>query len=133
MSYSYHKNQGLRTMTNIFYFLFSTSMYSMYDDFFEIIQPAILFQIIGGSYSVITLIFLTSLVSVLFFTIYMFINKFLNLILFFYFYQDVSYGLVNYIHTSFKSIFWFFISYLWTLLVLLCIQPHRNWGKQTKN
>ncbi|XP_060878596.1 odorant receptor 2a-like [Metopolophium dirhodum] len=37
------------------------SIIKMYDDFFEIIQPTILFQIIGGSYSVITLIFLTSL------------------------------------------------------------------------
>ncbi|XP_003243258.1 uncharacterized protein LOC100569602 [Acyrthosiphon pisum] len=32
-----------------------------YDDFFEIIQPVVLFQIIAGSYSVITLIFLTAL------------------------------------------------------------------------
>ncbi|XP_026811158.1 LOW QUALITY PROTEIN: uncharacterized protein LOC113552482 [Rhopalosiphum maidis] len=32
-----------------------------YDDFFEVIKPAILLQIISGSYSVITLIFLTSL------------------------------------------------------------------------
>jgi len=33
----------------------------------DVIKPAILLQIIGGSYSVITLTFLTSLVSVLFF------------------------------------------------------------------
>jgi len=86
-------------------------MYRNYDEFFEIVQPAILFQIIGGSYSVITLIFLTSLVSDLFFTIHMFQKHIFKSNFHFYFFQDVSNGLANYIRTSFKSIFWFFISY----------------------
>eukprot|EP00102_Acyrthosiphon_pisum_P025302 XP_016662512.1 PREDICTED: odorant receptor 22b-like [Acyrthosiphon pisum] len=45
------------------------SIIKIYDDFFEILQPAILFQIIGGSYSVITLIFLTSLTYLMGFSI----------------------------------------------------------------
>ncbi|XP_026811156.1 uncharacterized protein LOC113552479 [Rhopalosiphum maidis] len=40
---------------------FNQKLIKKYDDFFEVIKPAVLLQIISGSYSVITLIFLTSL------------------------------------------------------------------------
>ncbi|CAH1711324.1 unnamed protein product [Aphis gossypii] len=40
-----------------------------YDEFFEVIKPVILFQIIGGSYTVITLTFLTSLTYLMGFSI----------------------------------------------------------------
>ncbi|KAE9545231.1 hypothetical protein AGLY_000774 [Aphis glycines] len=40
-----------------------------YDEFFEVIKPVILFQMIGGSYTVITLTFLTSLTYLMGFSI----------------------------------------------------------------